>query len=225
VEEKRLLRLGGTSIILAGILVAATLPLIPLIIPSLAPTSTQAGLVALESQGLIYGVTWVLYLVSDLLFLVVFFALYRALGPVRAVAAKVALVMNTIFVIVDVGLDIPLRLWLILLSSAYGAAPTNAQQTLNSASFAISASNQVALVVTFLQFGALIMASYLMRKSPSFGGRPAYLGFATGIVAMLFIPAFLAGSMLSGLFNIVGFVLLFFWSVVVGLKLRKLSKA
>ncbi len=178
---------------------------------------------ALESQGLIYGTTWALYLVSDILYLVAFFALYHALRRQGGGTAKAAVVLNTAFVVVDVAVDIPLRLWLILLSNSYVTATNNTQQLLGSADFAISASNQVALVATLLQFAALILVSYLMRKNSLFGKRSAYLGFATGIVALLFVPAFIAGTQLSGLFNIVGFVLLVAWSVLVGTKLRKIS--
>ena len=178
---------------------------------------------SLESQGLIYGTTWALYLVSDVLYLVAFFALYYALRQQGGGTAKAAVVLNTAFVAVDVAVDIPLRLWLIVLSNSYAAAPNNAQQILASADFAISASNQIALVATLLQFTALILVSYLMRKSAPFGKRSGYLGIATGIVALLFIPAFIAGTQLSGLFNIAGFVLLVAWSLLVGTKLRKLS--
>ena len=63
-----------------------------------------------------------------------------------------------------------------------------------------------------------------MVKSPVFIKRIGYLGYATGIVALLFIPSFIAVPMLAGLFNIVGFILLVIWSILVGIKLRKLSK-
>lgn len=60
-----------------------------------------------------------------------------------------------------------------------------------------------------------------MTKNPHFGMRLAYIGIATGIVALLFIPAFIAGTQLAGLFNIGGFVLLAVWSIMVGIKLRR----
>ncbi len=218
----RLRKLGTASLIVAGLLVLATIPLIPQIIPSLAPTSAQAGLAALESEGLLYGATWVLYLVSDLLYLVAFFALYYVLRPISVGTAKIVVSMNTVFVVIDVALDIPLRLWLILLSNSYASAPSNAQQIIAAADFAISASNQVALVATLFQFVALILVSYLMAKAPAFGKRVAYIGVAAGIVSLLFIPAFLSGvQQLAGLFNIGGFVLLVAWSLLAGLKLRR----
>ena len=204
---------------------ALTLPLIPLIIPSLAPTSPQAGLVALESEGLIYGTTWILYLVSDFLYLVAFFGLFYALRQFGSGLAKAAVTLNTAFVALDVGLDIPLRLWMILLSNSYAASTVNNPPEISSAAFAISASNNVALVATLFQFVALMVVSYLMSKSNSFGRRTAYIGYATGILALLFIPAFVAGSQASGLFNIAGFALLAVWSILAGVKLRKGSLA
>jgi len=196
--------------------------LIPLIIPSLAPSSTQAGLVALESQGATYAATWILYLVSDVLYLVAFFGLYYALRQFGVGLAKAAVALNTAFVALDVGLDIPLRLWLIGLSNSYAASASNAQMV-SSASFAFTASNQVAVIATAFQFVALILVSILMRRSPQFGRRPFYLGTVTGVLALLFIPAFAVGSQLAGLFNIVGFIFLVVWSVLSGAKLRKLS--
>jgi hypothetical protein len=157
--------------------------------------------------------------------LVAFFGLFYALRQSGSGLAKAAVTLNTAFVALDVGLDIPLRLWLILLSNSYVTSTVNLPPELASASFAISASNEVAIVATLFQFVALVIVSFLMTKNSSFGRRNAYLGFATGIVALLFIPAFIAGSQLSGIFNIVGFLLLFFWSVLSGLKLRKLSKS
>ena len=218
---------GPPSFIIAGILVAATLPLIPLIIPSLAPASTQAGLNALQSEGLVYGTTWVLYLVSDLLFLVAFFAIYPIIAHANLGLARSTIGLNTSFVALDVGLDIPLRLWLIQLSNVYTSATASAQtqlaqQAVSSADFAINVSNEVALVATLFQFTAVIVASFLLKDSPGFGKRTAYVGTATGIVSLLFIPAFLAGSQLSGIFNILGFVLLTMWSLLVGYKFRKL---
>ena len=62
-------RAGGIALIVAGILVLITLPIIPMIIPSLAPASVPAGLDSIRSQSLLYGTTWGLYLVSDLLYL------------------------------------------------------------------------------------------------------------------------------------------------------------
>jgi len=221
VERPRLRRLGPVSLIVAGILVLATLPLIPLIIPSLAPSSTRSGLQALQTEGPLYGTTWVLFLVSDVLYLVGFFALYYPLRLVSRRTAVVAVALNTTFVAADVLVDIPLRLWLILLSNAYASATSNAQQIVGSADFAISASNQVALVATLFQFVALILVSYLMRKTTAFGTRVGYFGTVTGVVALLFIPAFLVGSQLAGLFNIAGFALLVVWSLLAGLKLRK----
>ena len=52
--------------------VLVTLPIIPMIIPSLAPASVPAGLDSIHSQGVLYGATWGLYLVSDLLYLIPF---------------------------------------------------------------------------------------------------------------------------------------------------------
>jgi hypothetical protein len=71
-------RAGGISIIIAGILVLITLPLIFVLIPSLAPSSVQSGLTSVQSQSLLFGMTWGIYLVSDLLYLIAFSgALFR----------------------------------------------------------------------------------------------------------------------------------------------------
>lgn len=118
--------------------------------------------------------------------------------------------------------DIPLRLWLVLLSNSYATTTgSQQQQAISSASFAISTSNLVALVATIFQFVAVILASYLMAKSSRFGKRSSYLGYATGVLALLFIPAFLVSMQIAGIFNIGGFMLLVVWSILVAVKLRK----
>src|SRR5215471_4975845 len=103
----KLIRSGGLLMVLAGVLVLATIPIIPILIPSLAPSSAAAGLSSLQSQAFLYSLTWGLYLVSDILYAVVFVALYFALKSVNRMAMLVALILNTLFVAVDVAIDIP----------------------------------------------------------------------------------------------------------------------
>src|SRR5690349_8983689 len=101
-----LYRAGGIALIVAGILVLVTLPIIPMIIPSIAPASVPAGLESIHAQSVLYGTTWGLYLVSDLLYLIPFAALYLVLRPHHRVAALVALIFNSLFVTIDVAVDI-----------------------------------------------------------------------------------------------------------------------
>ncbi len=225
-DRRRMYRTAAAAMIAAGLLVLATIPLIPILLPSLAPSTTQSGLEALQSQGFLYATTWVLYLISDLLFLLVFFALYSALKSISRIPMLIAVIFNTAFVVVDVAVDIPLRLLLIGLSNSYAAAQNGAQQTayLAAAQSNIGASNVVALVATFFQFSAIILASYVMRKSSSFGKGASYVGIICGALALLFIPTFAAGSQLSGLFNIAGFVFLVIWCLISGNALRKLGR-
>src|SRR3989441_10270885 len=115
-------RRGGIALIVAAIPVRVTLPIIPMITPSLAPASVPAGRASINSQSVLYGATWDLYLVSDLLYLIPFAALYVVLRPHHRVAALIALIFNSLFVTIDVAVDIPLRLSLISLSNAYTAA-------------------------------------------------------------------------------------------------------
>jgi hypothetical protein len=81
----------------------------------------------------------------------------------------------------------------------------------------------VALIATFFQFFAVILASDAM-KSSSFGRRPAYVGIVCGVLALLFIPAFAFVSQLSDLFNIAGFIFLVIWCLLTGNSLRKLGQ-
>ena len=217
--KKGLFRAGALSMMVAGVLVLATLPLIPILIPSLAPSSTQSGLQSLQSQGLLYEAMWGLYLVSDILYLIAFPALFYALKYVKRGVVLTAVIFNVVFVALDVGLQIPLRLSLVGLSSLYAAAPQ--ASVLASAQFAVNLSNTAALVATFFQFFAVILASYPMPKSLAFGRSSAYVGVVTGILALLFIPAYALGSPLAGFFNIAGFAFLAIWSLLVGYRLRK----
>src|SRR2546427_5665847 len=216
---------GGIGMIAAGLLVLVTLPLIPILIPSLAPTSVQSGLESIHSQSLLFGTTWGLYLVSDLLYLIPFPALYVVLRQQSRAAALIALIFNSLFVTIDVGVDIPLRLSLIGLSNAYAAAnPAGQGAYIATAQLVMDLANNTALIATFVQFSAVILVSYAMLRETPFRRSAAYVGIVGGIVALLFLPTFVLGSPLSGLFNLAGFVLLFVWSVIVGWTLYRLRQ-
>jgi len=215
---------GAISIIIAGILVLITLPLIPVLIPSLAPSSVQSGLTSIQSQSLLFGMTWGIYLVSDLLYLIAFPALYFALRQANRTVTLIAAIFNLVFVAVDVGVDIPLRLSLIGLSNSYLSTNGDVRAAyLATGQLTMDLANLTALVATFLQFSAIGLASYAMLKSETFKKSTAYIGMASGVLGLLFIPTFALGSMLSGLFNIGSFVLLVIWSMLAGYRLYKLS--
>ena len=206
----------------AGVLVLITLPLIPLLIPSLAPSSMASGLQSLQSQGTLYEAIWGLYLVSDVLYLITFPALFYALKYVGRGVMLTAVIFNTIFVALDVGLNIPLRLSLVGLSGSYASASAGQQASaLASAQSTVDLFNIATLVAIFFQFAAVILASSRMPKSLGFRRSGAYVGYVTGILSLLFIPAFLFAPQLAGLFNIRGFVFLVIWSLLVGNRLRK----
>ncbi|TMI23070.1 DUF4386 family protein [Candidatus Bathyarchaeota archaeon] len=215
---------GAISIIIAGILVLISLPLIPLLLPSLAPSSVQSGLTSIQSQSVLFGTTWGIYLVSDLLYLIAFPALYFALRQANRTVTLIAAIFNMIFVAVDVGVDIPLRLSLIGLSNSYASTNGDTRAAyLATGQLTMDLANLTALVATFLQFSAIILASYAMLKSQTFKKSLGYIGILSGVLGLLFIPTFAMGSMLSGLFNIGGFIFLVVWSLLVGLKLYKLG--
>ncbi len=223
-NRRGLYRAGAICVIVAGILVLVTVPLIPTLLPSLAPATIQSGLQALQSQGSLYAATWGLYLVSDLLYVIVFPALYFALKQVNRTVMMIAVILNTLFVALDVGIDIPLRLSLIGVSNSYSSSTGGAQQAyLATAQSTMNAANITALVATVLQFVALILASFVMTRNQSFGRRTGYVGIVSGILALLFIPAFALGSpSAAGIFNLGGFIFLGIWSLLTGYRLRKL---
>jgi len=136
----------------------------------------------------------------------------------------IASIFNLVFVAVDVGVDIPLRLSLIGLSNSYTTTNGDTQAAfLATGQLTMDLANLTALVATFLQFSAIILASYAMIKSGTFKKSIGYIGIVCGVLGLLFIPTFTVGSMLSGLFNIGGFIFLVVWSVLAGLKMRKLA--
>jgi hypothetical protein len=169
--------------------------------------------------------TWGLYLVSDLLFLIPYPAFYFALRKLNRTATLIALVFNTLFVAIDVGMDIPLRFSLIGISNLYTSASTASQQAyLATGALAMDLANYTALTATFLQFSAVLLVSYTMLKSDIFKKSAGYIGIVGGVLALLFIPAFSLGTMmLSGLLNILGFVFLVIWSIVVGYRFYRLK--
>ncbi len=163
-----------------------------------------------QSQGLLFGTAWGLYLVSDLLYPIAFPALYFALKQINRTAMLIAVLFNTMFVAIDVGIDIPLSLSLVDLSNSYASAQIGAQQLayLATAQLTMDGANISALIATSLQFSAVILASYVMLRSHTFRKSPAYVGLVNGILSLRFIPAFILSSPLAGSFNIGGFVFL-----------------
>ncbi len=225
-EWKEFYKTAGLSLIVAGILVLLTLPLIPILIPSLAPATPLAGLQSLQTQGTLFGLTWGLYLVSDLLYLIAIPALYIVLRQVNRAALLIAVIFNSVFVAIDVGINIPLNLSLVKLSSAYATAQNATERTaiIATAQLTMNVTGITTLIATFLQFAAIILVGYTMLKGGVFKKSSGYIGIVCGILALLFIPAISLGSMmLAGLFNIGGFVLLVIWSIIVGYKLFKLG--
>src|SRR2546425_4454782 len=190
----------------------------------LGPSSVQSGLTSIQSQSLLFGMTWGIYLVSDLLYLIAFPALYFALRQANRTVTLIAAIFNLVFVAVDVGVDIPLRLSLIGLSNSYLSTNGNVRAAyLATGQLTMDLANLTALVATFLQFSAIVLASYAMLKSQTFKKSLGYIGILSGVLGLLFIPTFAMGSMPSGLFNIGGFIFLVVWSLLVGLKLYKLG--
>ncbi len=163
-------------------------------------------------------------MVSDLLYLIAFPALYFALRQANRTVTLIAAIFNMVFVAVDVGVDIPLRLSLIGLSNSYVSTSSDNQAAyLATGQLTMDLANLTALVATFLQFSAIILVSYAILKSQTFKKSTGYAGIVSGVLGLLFIPTFVVGSMLSGIFNIGGFVFLVTWSILVGYKLYKLS--
>lgn len=218
---------GILCFLFAGILVWLTVPILPIIIPSLAPANILAGLKSLESEGILYEIIWLVYLVSDLLFLVAFPALLfvmRVEGE-RKKLLVAGVVLNTLFVVIDVSVDIPLRLYLVRLSASYAVSASNASRQagiLETAQSTLNSANEAALVATLFQFTAVIVTSLFMLKTQSFGKSLGYIGFACGAIALMFIPAVILNFpvTIAGLFNLFGFVLLGAWSIITGYKLR-----
>lgn len=209
--------------IAAGLLVLVTIPLIPMLVPSLAPASVESGLQSIKTQAVLYGVTWGLYLVSDLLFAVAFLGLYVILRKTNPAAALIAAIFTAMFVTIDVGIDIPLRLSLIGLGNSYASAGSAQQAAyVATAQLAMDMANLTALVATFLQFFAVILVSIPMLRATPFGRRSAYVGIVGGLLGLLFIPTFILGSQLAGLFNIGGFILLVIWSLLVGVAMCRI---
>src|SRR6266571_4168338 len=152
------------------------------LIPSLAPSSVQSGLTSIQSQSLLFGMTWGIYLVSDLLYLIAFPALYFALRQANRTVTLIAAIFNMVFVAVDVGVDIPLRLSLIGLSNAYLSTNGDARAAyLATGQLTMDLANLTALVATFLQFSAIVLASYAMLQSQTFKKSAAYIGMASGV--------------------------------------------
>src|SRR3989442_1130476 len=115
------------------------------------------------------------------------------------------------------GLLVLVTLPLICLSNSYASAnPAGQAAYVATAQLAMDLANITALIATFVQFAAVILVSYALLRDTRFRRSAAYVGMACGILALQFIPTFVLGSQLSGLFNLGGFLFLVIWSVMAG---------
>jgi hypothetical protein len=225
-DRKRLYRVGGASAVVLGLGYVVT---IPLYIYSGAPPSGQAGgevwLTYLAGRTTVWWVILALSVLTDLLFVPVAFALYRALKSSGRNAMLGSQAFVGLFVVLDLAVTWPNYAALIALSGSYATASSDAQRlayvgAATYASTVLASPLEAVYSIGVLSF-AILLIGLVMRKGV-FGKGTAYIGVITGsvgivsVVGPLFVSALSAAVIIASLLTTV-------WVLLVGVDLLRLG--
>jgi hypothetical protein len=218
-----LYRMGGISALLIG---TAYIVTIALYVPVGAPPSQgEAWLQYLAGKTAIWWAILGLSVLTDVLFIPVALALYRALEPINRSAMLVACTLIGLFVALDLAVTWPNHVALITLSGQYAAA-ADAQRAADvvAATYAsaVLASSLESVYSILILSVAILMIGLAMRKG-IFGRGAAYLGVVTGILGIVAALGPLVARALSITIITVS-LLTTLWVFVIGYRLYRLGQ-
>ena len=167
-----------------------------------------------------------LSVVTDLLFVPFGLALYLALRAINRDVMLVATAFVLLFVVLDLAVTWTNYAALIALGDAYSAATTDAQR----ATYIAAASYPSAVLKSTLEgvysivtLGIGILMIGVVMRGSVFGRAAAYLGIATGTLAIVSVVGALVVSAVSTVV-ILASVLTTVWALLVGYRLYALSR-
>jgi hypothetical protein len=221
--ERRLYRWGGLSALLLSLGYLLTIPLFIAVGPP--PHGGEARLEYLVGKTTAWWAILGLSVVTDLLFLPVALALYRALRSVNKNAMVVATTLVGLFVVLDLAVTWTNYAALITLSEGYATAtPLQRAADIGAATYAaavLDSSLEAVYSILILSIGILV-TSLVMRKGV-FGRGTAYVGVVTGVGGIVAVVGPYFASVLSVMLVIVA-ALTTLWIVLVGVRLLRLSR-
>ncbi len=217
-EGACLYRAGGLSALAIGV---GYLAIIPLYARAGAPPSGgEAWLRYLAGRTAEWWAILGLSVLTDVLFVPVALALYRALEGINRGAMRVATALVGLFVAVDLAVTWPNYAALIVLSGRYAAATTDAQRavTVAAAGYASAVlTSRLEAVYSILILSCAILAIGLVMLRGAFGKGAAYVGVAAGALGIVAVAS------ASGVAVIIASILTTVWALVVGYRLYRLG--
>ena len=221
--DKRLYRWGGLSALLLGLGYLLTIPLYVAV--GAPPHGGEARLGYLVGKTTVWWAILGLSVFTDLLFLPVALALYRALRSVNKNAMVVATTLVGLFVVLDLAVTWTNYAALITLSEGYGTATALQRAAdVGAATYAaavLDSSLEAIYSILILSIGILV-TSLVMRRGV-FGRGTAYIGVVTGVGGIVAVVGLYFASVLSVMIVVVS-ALTTLWIVLVGVRLIRLSR-
>jgi hypothetical protein len=225
-DGKWIYRVGGLSALVLGIGYLMTIPVSIVYGGGFPPPGVEAQLVFFAEHAAGWWATTALMVITDLLYVPVFLALYQALKGINKYMMLLALACAGMFVALDLAVTWTAIPSLITLGDNYTAATSDAQRAIIVAAAGypsvIYDSPLGGIYAIFIPGLGLLLASLVMRKG-IFNKALAYLGVIAGISGMLagIGPIFISDLATAQYIN-AGFAMI--WFFFVGIKLYKLGR-
>jgi hypothetical protein len=223
-DQRAVYRLGGISAIVLGLsyLVITGLYLVAGIVP----TGVEDWLEYLAGQTTVWWGIVGLSVLTDLLFVPLAIALYRALEQVNRNAMQVGVSFLLLFVVLDLAVTWPNYASLIALSGEYAAATVNTQRAAyvaaaNYPSSVLESTLFAAYVILVPALGILLIGLVMLKGA--FGRIAAYLGVATGIAGIIAVVGPIFSEALD-VTVVLTAVLTTVWVLAVGSRLVALAR-
>jgi hypothetical protein len=220
-DHRWLYRWGGLSALLIGLGYIITIPLYIAAGPP--PSGGEARLQYLIGKTTIWWAILGLSILTDLLYLPVALALYRAL---TGVAMLFATILVGLFVVLDLAVTWTNYAALITLSERYATATSDIQRAADVgaatyASAVLDSSLESVYSILLLSIGILLIG-LVMRKG-TFSASAAYVGIVTGVLGIVAAvgPLFVSGLSVA---IIIASVLTTLWILLVGFRLIRLGR-
>ncbi|MCL4375486.1 hypothetical protein M1394_01655 [Candidatus Marsarchaeota archaeon] len=212
-------RIGGMSLILIGIILLVTLPLLAILTPILLGSDISSVLTTLHSLSNFNILFFGLLGINDILYIISFASLYLLFRERRGYLALLSLSLIIAAVAIDLATDIPLHFTILSIANSYLSSNALSQPSyLAAANLALSLGNIGGMLAQLPLSLAEILISYAMLSSKEFGSFIGRVGIIAGLLTM---PIFLILSTIGSLIYFLGFLFNVIWSIAAGIKLYR----
>jgi hypothetical protein len=226
-DGKWIYRVGGLSGLVLGIGYLLTIPVMIVYAGGFPPPGTEARLAFFAAHTAGWWAATALMVFTDLLYVPVFLALYRALKGINKYLMLLALACEGLFVVLDLAITWTAYPSLIIMGGNYAAATSDTQRAtiVAAAGYPSTISDYPLSGIYAILFPGLgeLLASLVMRKG-IFSKTLAYMGVIAGVCGILagIGPLFISELETAQYINA---SLAMIWFFFVGLKLYKLGQA